>query len=305
VEDDCEDVPGYYPALVPPDLFYRVDAALKSRAGKAGKGPHGQGYANLFKGLCVCGDNPQHAVSIGYRSKEGLRYLRCDQSRHKNCANKASFQYERFERLVLDLSGVGIQEMFANLLPRPNADPRHQRLAELEAIVKSREEQVQAVWKRWLNPEVNASASMRQRAEEQLERMDAEIVVHKAELATLSRELRVIAAHLDDEFHDRVREARRQLETAEGDDRYAIRLRLAQELRRRIERIVLHDDRTATIRIKEHQRLAKVDVHLTADGLDRIDIIAVDGTVLTRFEGAGLCLLEPISVTPVEYPAVA
>lgn len=299
-EDDCEDVPGYYPALVPADLFHRVDAAIKSRAGKAGKGPHGQHYANLFKGLCACEHNPDHSVTIGYRSKEGLRYLRCDQSRHKNCANKASFQYERFERLVLDLSGVGMQEMFANLLPKPNADPRHRRLAELEAIVKSGEEQMQVVWNRWLNPNAEATGSMRKRAEQQLERIDAEIAAHKDELTTLSRELRVIAAHQDDEFHDRVREARRQLETAEGDDRYAIRLRLAQELRRRIERIVLNDDRTATVRIREHQGLNKVDVHLTADGLDGIDILATDGTVLTRFDGAGLAMLDPIEPEAIE-----
>src|SRR5205807_5113683 len=141
----------------------------KARAGKAGKGPQGETYTNMFKGLCSCGANHDHSFTIGYKSQEGLHYLRCDQSRHKNCSNKASFQYERFERLVLDLSSVGIQEMFANLLPRRDADPRHRRLTELEAIVKSREEQMQVVWNRWLDPNADASQSMRQRAEQQLE----------------------------------------------------------------------------------------------------------------------------------------
>jgi hypothetical protein len=113
VVDDCEDVEGYYPALVSPALFQRVDAALKARSG-----PHGENYTNLFKGLCICSENPNHSVAIGYRSKEGLHYLRCEQSRHSNCPNTASFQYERLERLVLDLSSVGMQEMFASLIPR-------------------------------------------------------------------------------------------------------------------------------------------------------------------------------------------
>jgi hypothetical protein len=96
IDEDCEAIEGYYPALVTPDLFCKVDAALKARAGKAGKGPHGETYTNLFKGLSVCEANPAHSNNIGYRSKEGLHYLRCDQSRHKNCSNTAGFQYERF-----------------------------------------------------------------------------------------------------------------------------------------------------------------------------------------------------------------
>src|SRR5260370_36615627 len=149
--DDCEGVEGYYPALVDPALFQRVDEALKSRAGRAGKGPYGENYPNLFKGLCECGSNPGHSFNIGYRSKERLHYPRCDQSRHSNCINVASFQIERFERIVLDLAGVGMEWIFANLVPKPEVDPRHRRVAELEAMIASREEQIQAVWNRWLS----------------------------------------------------------------------------------------------------------------------------------------------------------
>lgn len=191
--------------MVDPALFRRVDAALKDRAGRAGKGPHGQDYANLFKGLCACGSCPEHTVTIGYRSKQGLRYLRCDQSRHANCANTASFQYERLERMVLDLSGVGMQGLLANLLPKPDADPRYRRLAELEATIASREEQIQAAWNRWLSPDANANDTMRTRAEGQLERMDHEIIAYKDELTALRQELQIIAAHDDEGFHDRVR----------------------------------------------------------------------------------------------------
>lgn len=302
VVDDCEDV-DYYPALVTPDLFQRVDSALKSKAGKAGKGPQGKTYTNLFKGLCICGDNPDHSFNIGYKSKEGLHYLRCDQSRHKNCANTESFQYERFERMVLDLSSVGIQEMFAGLIPKPAADPRHRRLAELEATIVSSEEQMQAAWNRWLNPDAKGSQSMRDRAEQQLERMDAEIARYRTEVLTLRQELRIIAAHDDAGFHQRVRQAKEQLAIAKAEELKAIRMRIAQELRRRIERIAFAADGSATLRIREHQGLAKVDVRLTATGIEHIDIIADDGSVLTRFDGAGLALLEPITITEASAEA--
>jgi hypothetical protein len=295
IDHDCESIVGYYPELVDPALFRRVDAAIKDRAGRVGKGPHGQDYANLFKGLCRCGDNADHSVNIGYRSKEGRRYLRCDQSRHANCSNRASVRYDRLEQMVLDLSGVGMQEVFANLIPKPDADPRRHRVVELEAMIATKEEQVQAAWDRWLNSDAKASQTMRERAGQQIERMDAEIAADKAELGTLHRELSIIAAYDDERFHERVREAREQLGSAAGEVRYAIRLRLAQELRRRIERIVLHPDSTMTVRLKEHQGLARVDVSLAADGVDMIDVIDEDDTVLTRFNRTSLVLLEPIN----------
>jgi hypothetical protein len=222
--------------------------------------------------------------------------LRCEQSRHKNCCNKTSFQYETFERLVLDLSTVGMQEMLSNLLPRPEADPRHRRLAELEAMIVSREEQVEAAWSRWLNPEAKVSESMRQRAEQQLERMDREVAAYRDEVTSLRQELRLLAVHEDDKFHERVRVAKGQLATTTGEELKSIRMRLAQEMRRRIERITFRENGSAILRIREWQGLAKVDVWLTAAaGLRCIDVLAFDGSVLTRFDGAGLALLEPIA----------
>jgi hypothetical protein len=330
--DDCEDAEDYYPALVDRVLFDRVDAALKSRAGKAGKGPQGETYPNLFKGLLVCGSDHDHNFTIGYRSKEGLRYLRCDQSRHKNCPNTTSFQYERFERLVLGLTDNGMQEIFANLVPKPESDPRHRRLGELDATIVSREEQVSAAWTRWMAPDAAVSPTMRDRAEKQLEKMDAEIARYREEASTLRQELRVLAAHDDAGFRDRVRQAREQLATASGEELKAIRMRLAQEIRRRIERIVCRYDGMAAVRLRgstgftkidvhlcqergvmaidildadgslklrlhQSQWLAKVDVHLSEEtGQACVDMFAKDGSVLTRFDGAGLALLESIQV---------
>jgi hypothetical protein len=294
IDEECEPIEGYYPPLVDRDLFVRVKAALKKAGDEANnRGPHGHNYTNLFKGLCRCECNPDHAVNIGYRSKEGLRYLRCDQSRHKNCENVASFQYQKLEAMVLAVAGVGIGHMLANLMPIPPRDPRYHRIAELEAMIASKEEQLQAIWARWLSPEASASDSMRRRAEQQLERIDTDIAANKAELTKLRQELRVIAAHDDEGFYQRLGEAKAQLGSANDEARYEIRKRLAQEFRRRVEHMVLHHDGTITIRFRERGGLAAVEVCFAAKGVRRIDVIDQDGSILTSFDQAGLLLLEP------------
>jgi hypothetical protein len=50
-----------------------------------------------------------------------------------------------------------------------------------------------------------------------------------------------------------------------------------------------------TVRLKEHQGLARVDISLAADGVEMTDVIAEDDTVLTRFNRTSLVLLEPIN----------
>lgn len=55
-----EEVAGYYPEAIPPDLFHRANAARVQRRGKGG--PQGEGVANLFGGLarCRCGATMVH-----------------------------------------------------------------------------------------------------------------------------------------------------------------------------------------------------------------------------------------------------
>ena len=282
IGSDCEPMEGYYPALVDEILFLRVRAALKSAGTKGKKGPHGQDYANLFKGLCVCGHNHDHSVNIGYKSKEGLRYLRCDQSRHRNCPNTGSFQYERLERMVLGFVGVGMMQVFASLIPKHDVDPRQRRLVELEAIISSREEQMQVAWNRWFGPDATTSPTLRERAEQQIARIDAEINDLKAEFARLREEVKVIGADDDTSFYQRVREAKRQLETAEGESRYAIRLKLAQELRRKIEHITL-DEGVATVRFKRrYQGAGTVQVRFTATGVPGVEHLDANDKPIER-----------------------
>ena len=143
-------------------------------------------------------------------------------------------------------------------------------------MIQSREEQIQAAWKRWLDPAANSRDSMTARVEQQIERMDREVATYKAELADLRQELNVIAAYGDKTFHERIRAARRHLWTAEGEDRKAIRLRLAQEFRRRIERIVFNHDGNASVLIHEHGWHIKGEFLVSSERVERLTVWSRD-----------------------------
>jgi hypothetical protein len=49
------------------------------------------------------------------------------------------------------------------------------------------------------------------------------------------------------------------------------------------------------VRINAHSGLNPVDARLTVNGLESINVIDRDGTVLTHYDRAGLLLLEPIA----------
>src|SRR5439155_23152052 len=91
--------------------------------------------------------------------------------------------------------------------------------------------------------------------------------------------------------------------------RYDARAKLNQLLANNIG-LALHDACTITVRINAHSGLNPVDARLTRDGLDAIDVIDRDGTVLTHFDRPGLVLLEPLkgprpTGEPIEAAAAA
>ena len=82
--------------------------------------------------------------------------------------------------------------------------------------------------------------------------------------------------------------------SADDEARYEIRKRLAQEFRRRIDRVTLYDDGTIIMRIRERRGLGAVDIRYTGEGVRNINVIGQDGTVLTSFDLVSMALLELI-----------
>ena len=73
------------------------------------------------------------------------------------------------------------------------------------------------------------------------------------------------------------------------------RAALAQEFRHYLDYVMLREDGVMVARIKPHNRLNAVDVIVTETGLEAIEVHSqTDDTMLMRYEGAGLALLEPL-----------
>jgi AICAR transformylase/IMP cyclohydrolase PurH len=75
---------------------------------------------------------------------------------------------------------------------------------------------------------------------------------------------------------------------------YETRARLNQLLGRHIS-VRLGEDRVMRININAHSGLAPVIALISLNGLEAIDVIDRDGSVLTRYEAGVLALLEPVN----------
>ncbi len=76
-----EEIAGYYPQVIEPELFYSIRHAPSRPSGKQGKAPQ-----NMLRDLAVCGrcGKPLHLKNNGY--KHGGHYLYCDgRMRWKSC----------------------------------------------------------------------------------------------------------------------------------------------------------------------------------------------------------------------------
>lgn len=94
-----EPIPDYYPAIVDKDVFYRVQEQLRQnihRGGRTGT------VSNLFSHILKCG---YCGGSLAYVDKgplpKGGKYLVCDKARRGLGCCKTSFKYNEIERLVL------------------------------------------------------------------------------------------------------------------------------------------------------------------------------------------------------------
>lgn len=101
---DGEPIEGYYPAIIDRDQFYRVQAIIKGRAPKRGRGNNSTEFANLFTGLCQCnkcgGTVGLHTASKHTKWKR-TSALSCVDARRGLCENKHRYPYARLERAIL------------------------------------------------------------------------------------------------------------------------------------------------------------------------------------------------------------
>lgn len=110
VTDECEvstrlpegdPIVGYYPAVVPLDLYVEANAATERRR-TGGKGRKGIRYANLFSGLLRCGCGAGYRFIDKGKPPKGGQYLQCTVAHLNGKCSSKTIHYELMEELLLN-----------------------------------------------------------------------------------------------------------------------------------------------------------------------------------------------------------
>lgn len=245
-------IPNIFPAIVPDDLYRRAQAMRESRkriVGNHGKiqqrgtgGPKGTTYANLFSGLarCSCCGGPMTRVNKGQPPKGGT-YLACDRARRAagGCNNKRMWRYDHVEAAVLaSADRLDINRVILNEAPALTAEA--ERIAAMEARLADMTEERRG-WGR-------LATKGDDMAEAEFDALAAPIKVLAAELAEARRvyaQEQVLAADPVEQI-GAVRSLSAALTGAQDNaDLFALRARLAQELRRVVGALTLSPERVA------------------------------------------------------------
>jgi hypothetical protein len=314
--EDGEPVPKYYPPLFPDDsgLFHRVQRAMDTRNVTGGKGRNGKHFANLIKGLGCCECCGGTVTMKGYpptrKNRKGetvmrkgaTSYLRCENARRgtiladgplagRRCENQTGFPYARFEALLFELFGAAMIPVLAEMIPQNRRDDLvTRRLSDCEAKIAEHEKSIKRLARQVAKADDDETADS----------YDAEMKLIRLDLNRLRVErdrLRQQDASHGENHEQQIAVVIAKLhDMADPAARYDARARLHQLLANHIG-VTLHDDRTITVRINAHSGLNPVDARLTSDGLESIDVIDHDRTVLTHYDRAGLVLLEPLNAS--------
>ena len=304
-------IKGYYPPLFPedPGIFHRVRDAMRTRDKAGGKGRNGRHYANIIKGLgrCEdCGGNLILHTSSGRKKAEGagrqvIYYLRCVNAQRgallpeghplagQRCLNRHGFQYPAFEVALFGLFSPAMIPVLGEMTPQKHRDDLvTRRLSDTEAQIGERQQAI----KRFVRLIRGAGD------DEIADVYDGEVKRIRAELNRLRGErdrLRHQATTHGENQEQQIAAALAKLrDESDPQALYDTRARLHHLLAKYIA-VTMHCDRTMTVRINAHSGLNPVDARLTLDGLESLDVLARDGSVLTHFDRAGLVLLEPLA----------
>lgn len=101
-QHDGEDIAGYYPELISPDLFERVQGIIHRRNKRGGgRGRRGKSFPNLILGLGRCEVCDGTLVLGNAPNSAGARFFRCyASSRNHRCTNKTRYKAAPIEETL-------------------------------------------------------------------------------------------------------------------------------------------------------------------------------------------------------------
>ena len=213
--------PDYFPAIVDEVTFLRANAAKAARATTRGK--RGEGVSNILQGLAKCGVCKRRMLreNKGAGPKGGRPYLVCAGYRDGECANERRWTVDDVERRVLQ---GAIRVDLAKALSAHDAPPAGPTADDL-ALKRAELERGREILLPFVLKGDELSTRKFEEMGEEAKTLDVEIVRMRAE------ERRLRGSGTAEERRLRITEIMERLDAADGEDRTALRTRLAQELR--------------------------------------------------------------------------
>jgi len=224
-----EPIPGYFPQIVEPELFLRVQ---QSRDGRrvGGGGRRGPLVSNIFSGIATCGycHSKMHFVNKGAPPKGGT-YLVCDRARRGLGCDSTGWRYDDFEASFLAF----VQELDLEALLHAGED-NNKRAALSRKIAALEGERAEFVRRRdrtyeLIVDQANTTDFIRTKldeAETSVGRVDEELSAKKAELQSLERDAGRVYRSKDE-----IKSLIERLQNKTDADVYALRATIAARLR--------------------------------------------------------------------------
>lgn len=251
-----EPIRDYYPAIVDEPTFWRAQNAVRGR--KQAGGRKGHGVSNLLMGLGKCArcHGPMHTVNKG-KPPKGAVYLECSGARRNlGCDNAHRWRVDAIERRLLrNLSYIDADAVLRGDTVNPEAD----RIPILQAQLNDAEKRRNGLLRIVETGDEAAVAAFATVA--------AEIKSLKADLTKAKKERAAEVA--DPGLKARLAETidlARAMDVAGDGERAAIRTRLAEELRRLVERIVFHHELGVVAYLRVREGVASDQVPWVFDG---------------------------------------
>jgi hypothetical protein len=260
VPDGQGKIEGYYPEIISPALFHRVQRKLDANK-NYGKDRRNYGggqklsAANLVSGIGWCEkghklayrDSGNSVRANGKRRKQTI-YLRCRESLHAACDNRVGFPYGRFEEMLLSVVGVGLQKIVGTIIPEIDTSELMKRIADIEAAIARKRHAIELNTAELFDL---PAGPLRDAMKRQLAGAAAEIENHETELEAARTAARITEHENSHSSIARFQAAKAKLNSADIEERLAARRKLAQELRLRITRVELRRDRTMLVRFND------------------------------------------------------
>ncbi|KAA0589952.1 recombinase family protein [Azospirillum oryzae] len=219
-------IEGYFPPVIPVDLYNRAHAARQSRSLGYG-GRTGWTFSNIFRGLCYCGacGGKMEYFNKGNNLEKGGRYFMCASvKRGSGCQERVTYRYVHFERAFLDNCH---HFDFSRLNAAAASDLQHvrERIAELALEQTDLNKRYATIL------ELAETNGLSDRIRTRVAELETALDLNAAEQDKLRVKEATLAHSGQSDTIRQLLEVRGRMETATGEDLYRIRAQLSAMIR--------------------------------------------------------------------------